>query len=86
MGIINNVTIVYNNEEHFDAIRITHKRVHIGRIINKKFEPFGFIPNHSIKQINNGNGRKIDIVSYLPIKNHSPLMFIKFLKKPVYYN
>jgi hypothetical protein len=58
--IIKNVTVLYtdNNNEHFDAIRIAENGVYIGRIFDKKFEPFGFIPNHSIKQINNGNGRK----------------------------
>ena len=51
--ILRKITVIYNdnNEEHFDAIRITDKGVHIGRIIDNKFEPFGFIPNHSIKDI-----------------------------------
>ena len=53
--ILRKITVTYidNNEEYFDAIRITDKGVHIGQIIDKKFEPFGFIPNHSIKEIIN---------------------------------
>ena len=59
--ILRKITVIYknNNKEHFDAIRITENGVHIGHIINKKFEPFGFIPNHSIKKINNSSGKKI---------------------------
>jgi hypothetical protein len=59
--ILRKITVIYtdNTEEHFDAIRIRDKGVHIGRIINNKFEPFGFIPHHSIKEIcNNNEGKK----------------------------
>jgi hypothetical protein len=60
-NIIQNAVLIYtdNIKEHFDAIRITDKGVHIGRVIDNKFEPFGFIPYHSIKRINNGRGKKI---------------------------
>lgn len=55
--IFEKISIVYNddNQEHYDAIRITDKGVHIGRIIDNKFEPFGFIPKHNIKAIKNGS-------------------------------
>lgn len=55
--ILKNITVIYNDnkEEHFDAIRIKDNGIIIGKIIENKFEPFGFIPNHSIKQLNNGN-------------------------------
>ena len=61
--IIENVTIIYPDgvEENFDAIRITDKGVLNGKIIDGEFEAYGFIPKHSIKQINNGGGKKIDI-------------------------
>jgi hypothetical protein len=59
--LIYNVTVTYidNNKEHFDAIRITDDGAHVGNIIDNMFVPFGFIPNHSVKQINDGNRRKI---------------------------
>lgn len=59
--IIQNATVIYTDDikEQFDAIRITEKGVMIGKIIDDVFEPFGFIPKHSIKQICNGQGRKI---------------------------
>ena len=59
--ILRKITVTYTdkNEEHFDAIRITDKGINIGRIIDNKFEPFGFIPNHSIKKIDNTSGNRI---------------------------
>ena len=59
--ILRKITVIYtdNTEEFFDAIRIKDKGVHIGRIIANKFEPFGFIPHHSIKEICNNDGKKI---------------------------
>jgi len=55
--IFEKISIVYTDDkqEYYDAIRITDRGVHIGRIIDKKFEPFGFIPKHNIKAIKNGS-------------------------------
>lgn len=61
--IIKNATVIYTDgiEEHFDAIRITNKGAIIGKIIDGIFEGYGFIQNHSIKQIKKGKWRKRDI-------------------------
>lgn len=57
--IIKNASVIYTDyvKEQFDALRITDRGAIIGKIIDGKFEPFGFIPKHSIKQINNGSGK-----------------------------
>ena len=61
--IIENATVIYsdNVKEQFEALRITERGVMIGKIIKGKFEAFGFIPKHSIKQIKNGKNKKIII-------------------------
>jgi len=53
--VIDNVIVVYIDgiAEHFEAVRITNKGVIIGRIIETKFIPFGFIPKNGYKKIYN---------------------------------
>ena len=60
LQILVNVNVVYTDciEEHFDAIRITDKGAFIGKIVEGKFADYGFIPNHSIKEIYNGKKKK----------------------------
>ena len=59
MEILEKVTITYSDgsEEKFAAIRITNKGVIIGRVLDGDFVDYGFIPKHSIKEINNTKGK-----------------------------
>jgi hypothetical protein len=59
--IIENTTIIYTDgiQEQFEAICVTDKGIQIGRIIKSNFVPFGYIPNHSIKEINMGKEKKV---------------------------
>jgi hypothetical protein len=61
IDVIHNTTVVYidNVKENFDAIRIIEKGIMIGKIIDNRFEPFGFIPRHSIMHIFNEQDKKI---------------------------
>jgi hypothetical protein len=56
-NINKDATVIFTDgtKEHFDAIRITDKGVLIGKIIDGKFEAYGFIPKHNIKEINDGS-------------------------------
>lgn len=59
--ILKNVIVIYtdNTVERFDAIRITEKGIKYGRMITGEFTFFGFIPDHSIKEIYDGFKGKI---------------------------
>ena len=59
MEIVKKATIIYTDdlEEKYDAIRVTDKGVIIGRILDGEFLACGFIPKHSIKEINNTKGK-----------------------------
>jgi hypothetical protein len=52
-------TVIYTDgiTEQFEAIRITKKKVVIGRIIDGKFVTCGFIHQRNIKNIINGGKR-----------------------------
>jgi len=49
------IVVVYIDdiEEHFEAVQFTDKGIILGRIIETKFIPFGFIPKNSYKKIYN---------------------------------
>ena len=51
--IIKNAVVIFydGKKERYNAIRIKEKGLVIGKYINNKFEPFGYIPNHSFKKI-----------------------------------
>jgi hypothetical protein len=53
--IFYDVVVVYIDdiEEHFEAVQFTDKGIILGRIIEMKFIPFGFIPKNSYKKIYN---------------------------------
>lgn len=59
--IIEHTTIIYKDgiHERFEAILIKEKGIQIGRIIKSNFVPFGYIPNHSIKEINKEKEKKV---------------------------
>ena len=61
-NIIKDATVIFTDgdKECFDAIRITYNGVFIGKIIDGRFEDYGYIPKHSIKEISNGDVRNID--------------------------
>ena len=59
--ILVNVTVIFTDgtKELFNAVRINKKRVKYGRILNNKFEDYGFILPCNIKEIYNGSTRVI---------------------------
>ena len=63
--IMKNATIIYIDgvKERFDAILMTDKKVITGRIFEidgrEEFKECGFISRENIKQIYNGNKRRI---------------------------
>jgi len=57
MKIIHNAMVVYTNGviERFDALKITDKGAETGKIIDGKFQSYGFIPMVNIKKIISGD-------------------------------